>query len=163
MNEPKASIADLQDEGFTATQFGGPADFATPATGYLARVLKSASLWVEQKCGPVVYAAMPTGSYAEDSARQAEVQYASMVLFRRRYAYYESNAVSGNNKDEAMVLAELRRKEDGALQSALYWLGEALRASDVDDSNLYDGSGLSAGVVETGRYPLTTATTGAVS
>lgn len=161
MTTPKATIADLQDEGFVAAQFGMPADFDAPATGYLARVLKSASLWVEQKCGPSVYGAMPTDSYAEDSARQAEVQYASMVLFRRRYAYYESNAAIGSSKDEAMVLAELRRKADAALQNALYWLGESLRASDVDDSSLYDGSGMAAGVVETGRYPLTSAAGGA--
>lgn len=156
MSAPKATIADLQDEGFTASQFGMPADFDTPASGYLARVLKSASLWVEQKCGATVYGTMPAGSYAEDSARQAEVQYSSMVLFRRRYAYYESNAASGSNKDEAMVLAELRRKAEAALQNALYWLGEALRASGVDDSTLFDGTGLAAGVVETGRYPPTT-------
>lgn len=162
MSAPKATIADLQDEGFTAAQFGMPADFAT-STGYLARVLKSASLWVEQKCGAAVYAAMVDGSYAEDSARQAEVQYAAMVLYRRRYAYYESNAASGSNKDEAMVLAELRRQAEAALQNALYWLGEALRASNVDDSGLYDGSGMAAGTVETGRYPPTTSSISGVS
>lgn len=163
MNTPKATIADLQDEGFVSSQFGMPEDFDTPTIGYLARVLKSASLWVEQKCGPAVYAAMPEGSYAEDSARQAEVQYAAMVLYRRRYAYYEGNAASGNNKDEAMVLAELRRQAEAALQNALYWLAESLRASGVDESSLFDGSGLASGVVETGRYPLTSSAIAGVS
>ena len=32
----------------------------------------------------------------------------------------------------------------------------SLRASGVDDSTLFDGTGLAAGVVETGRYPPTT-------
>lgn len=151
MTDPKSSIADLQDEGFIAAQFGVPANFDAVG-GYLDKVRQSAALWVEQKCTPAAYAAMPAGSYAEDCARQAEVQYASMVLFRRRYAFYESNAASGNNKDEAMVLKELRAKADEALQSAMYWLGEALRASGQDDSGLYDGSGMASGFVETGRF-----------
>lgn len=153
MTDPKSSIADLQDEGFVDAQFGMPANFATLG-GYLDKVRQSAALWVEQKCGAPVYAALPAGSYTEDCARQAEVQYASMVLFRRRYAFYESNAARGDNKDEAMVLKELRAKADDALQSALYWLGEALRAAGVDDAGLYDGTGLASGVVETGRYSL---------
>jgi len=152
MTEPKSSIADLQDEGFVDAQFGMPTNFAA-AGGYLDKVRTSAALWVEQKCGAAPYAAMDSATYAGDCARQAEVQYASMVLFRRRYAFYESNAARGDNKDEAMVLKELRAKADEALQGAMYWLGEALRAAGLDDSGLYDGTGFASGVVETGRYP----------
>lgn len=154
MSNSKATVADLQDEGFVDAQFGVPADFATPTTGYLARVLTSAGLWVEQKCGAAVYAAMPSGSYAEDCARKAEVQYASAELFRRRYSFVEGSAASASNKDQSMVLAELRKKAAEALQDATYWLGEACRAAGVDDAPLYDGSGLASGIVETGRYPL---------
>lgn len=155
MSTPKATIADLKDEGFVASQFGGAPDFETATTGVLARVLVSAGLWVESKCGVAAYAAMPDGSYAEDCARKAEVMYASAVLFRRRYTFVESNASRAMDKDNATVLAELRRKADTALQDATYWLGEALRASGVDDAALYGGSALATGIVETGRYPLT--------
>lgn len=152
MTTPKATTADLLDEGFTAVLFGVvDADFST----WLARVLKSAGLWVEQKCGVAVYAAMPADSYAEDCARKAEVAYASAVLFRRRYTNVDSSVVNGLQKDQAMLLAELRKKEAAALLDANYWLGEAMRASGVDDAGLYDGSGVTSGVVETGRYPAT--------
>ncbi len=154
MGTPKATTADLQDEGFTATQFGGLA--AADFLAYLTRVITSASLWVEQKCTAAAYAAMPAGSYAEDSARQAETNYAAAVLFRRRIVFYEANAASGNNKDEAMVLAELRKHHDARLQDANYWLGEAMRAMGIDESTLYDGTGVVSGFVETGRYPLST-------
>lgn len=152
MSDPKASIDDLKDEGFTTSQFGSPADFDA-AAGYLAKVLKSAGLWVEQKLGAATYAALVQDTYAWDCARQAEVGYASAELYRRRYAFVESNASSALAKDQAMVLTELRRKAAEALDNAKYWLGECLRASGVDDSTLYDGTGLATGVVETGRYP----------
>lgn len=154
MSTPKASVSDLQDEGFTASQFGtlASADFLT----YLGKVLTSASLWVEQKCTAAAYALMPAGSYAEDCAAKAEVNYSAAVLFRRRVVFYEANAASGNNKDEAMVLAELRKHADLRLQDANYWLGEAMRAMGVDESTLYDGTGVTSGFVETGRYPLST-------
>lgn len=153
MSDPKASVQDLKDEGFNASQFGSPADFDTATTGYLAKVLKSAGLWVEQKMGVATYASLPAGSYAEDCARQAEVGYATAELYHRRYTFVESNASSALAKDQAMVLTELRRRAAEALQTALYWLGEGMRASGVDDGAVYDGSGLASGVVETGRYP----------
>jgi hypothetical protein len=158
MGTPKASIADLQDEGFNAIQFGSlsAADFQA----YLTKVITSASLWVEQKCGASSYAAMPPGSYAEDGARQAETNYAAAVLFRRRIVFYEANAAVGNNKDEALVLAELRKHHDARLQDANYWLGEAMRAMGVDESTLYDGTAVVSGFVETGRYPLSTTPAG---
>lgn len=154
MSTPKASTSDLQDEGFTAAQFGtlASADFTT----YLGKVITSASLWVEQKCTAAAYAAMPVGSYAEDCARKAEVAYSAAVLFRRRVVFYEGNAAGGNNKDEALVLTELRKHADLRLQDANYWLGEAMRAMGVDESELYDGTGVTSGFVETGRYPLST-------
>lgn len=152
MSDPKATINDLLDEGFVDSQFGMPADWAAAGTGYLARVLASASLWVEQKCGAPAYAALADGSYAEDCARHAEVQYASMVLFRRRYAVYDGNAAAGLNKDVSMLLAELRKKAQEAQQNAVYWLGEAMRASGVSDDALYDGTGMASGVVETGVF-----------
>jgi len=157
MTTPKATHDDLLDEGFTAIQFGVvDANF----NAWLDKVLLSAALWVEQKCGAPVYAAMPAGSYAEDCARKAEVAYASSVLYRRRYTAVDTAVTNGLQKDQAMLLAELRKKETAALQDATYWLGEAMRASDVDDAGLYDSSGLASGVVETGRYP---ATVGVVS
>ncbi|NMW23478.1 hypothetical protein HFP05_03405 [Rhodanobacter denitrificans] len=153
MTAPKATHDDLLDEGFTAIQFNMVAavDFNT----WLDKVLLSASLWVEQKCGVTVYAALPAGSYAEDCARKAEVAYASAVLYRRRYIAVDTSVTNGLQKDQAMLLAELRRKETAAQQDANYWLGEAMRASGVDDAALYDGSGMASGVVETGRYPAT--------
>lgn len=154
MSTPKSSAADLQDEGFTAAQFGNlsAADFLT----YLGRVVTSAGLWVEQKVTPAAYVAMDPQSYAEDCARKAEVNYAASVLFRRRVVFYEANAASATAKDQAMVLAELRKHADMRLQDANYWLGEALRAMGVDESTLYDGTGVTSGFVETGRYPLST-------
>lgn len=153
MTAPKATHDDLLDEGFAAIQFNVAiaADFNT----WLDKVLVSAGLWVEQKCGAAVYAALPAGSYAEDCARKAEVGYASSVLYRRRYAAVDAAVTNGLQKDQAMLLAELRKKETAALQDANYWLGESMRASGVDDAGLYDGSGLASGVVETGRYPAT--------
>jgi hypothetical protein len=64
----------------------------------------------------------------------------------------EAAATAGLGKDQSPVLRELRGKADEALQNASYWLGEALRASGVDDGALYAGSGLASGTVETGRY-----------
>lgn len=155
MTTPKATSADLQDEGFTADQFGGLD--GTAFTAYLTKVITSASLWVEQKCTPAAYAAAASTTYAGDCAQKAEVNYAAAVLFRRRVAFYESNASSGNNKDEAMVLAELRKHADLRLQDAKYWLGEAMRAMGIDETELYDGTAVASGFVETGRYPLSTA------
>ncbi|HET6805320.1 MAG TPA: hypothetical protein VFH59_07775 [Frateuria sp.] len=149
----KASINDVLDEGFNTQQFGAPGDWSDPATGYLARVLANAGRWVEAKMGAPVYAALAADSYANDCAAKAEVQYASAELFRRRYAFVEAGASAGMNKDQATLLAELRRKSAEALQNATYWLGEALRASGVDDGVVYEGSGLASGMVETGRYP----------
>ncbi|TPG50663.1 hypothetical protein EAH75_04285 [Rhodanobacter glycinis] len=155
MSTPKATTDDLKDEGFIAIQFGGLSD--SDFVIYLGKVLQSASLWVEQKCTAAAYAAATLSTYAGDCAQKAEVNYASAVLFRRRVVFYESNAASGNNKDEAMVLAELRKHADMRLQDATYWLGEAMRAMGVDESGLYDGTGVTSGFVETGRYPLSTA------
>lgn len=155
MSTPKATTNDLKDEGFVAAQFGNLND--SDFTVYLTKVLQSASLWVEQKCTAAAYAAADTTTYAGDCAQKAELNYASAVLFRRRVVFYESNATSGNNKDEAMVLAELRKHADLRLQDANYWLGEAMRAMGVDESTLYDGTAVTSGFVETGRYPLSTA------
>lgn len=150
MTTPKATHDDLLDEGFMAVQFNVAAADFTP---WLDKVLKSAALWVEQKCGATVYADMPSESYAEDSARKAEVAYASAVLYRRRYTAVDASVTNGLQKDQAMLLAELRKKEADAVQDANYWLGEAMLASGLDDTGLYAGTGLASGVVETGRYP----------
>lgn len=155
MSTPKATTNDLKDEGFIAVQFGGLSD--SDFAAYLGKVLQSASLWVEQKCTAAAYASADSSTYAGDCAQKAEVGYASAVLFRRRIVFYESNAVSGNNKDEAMVLAEMRKHADARLQDANYWLGEAMRALGIDESTLYDGTAVTSGFVETGRYPLSTA------
>lgn len=151
MTTPKATHDDLLDEGFTAIQFNVVIDF----NAWLDKVLQSAALWVEQKCGAAVYAALPVDSYAEDCARKAEVAYASAVLYRRRYTAVDTAVTNGLQKDQAMLMAELRKRETSALQDANYWLGEALSASGLDDTTILDGTGLASGVVETGRYPPT--------
>lgn len=151
MSTPKATTDDLLDEGFVASQFAQSDDDAFKT--YLSKVLQSASLWVEQKCSAAIYATLVTSTYAFDCAVKAEVAYSSSVLFRRRYAVVDAAVVNGLNKDQAALLAELRKKESDAQQDATYWLGEAMQATGTDDSGLYDGSGMASGIVETGRYP----------
>ena len=81
---PKATVPDLQEEGWRAEQFGG--GFATPVdfAAYLATVIDEAGRWATAKIGAVLYAATVTPSYAFDCLKRAELCLAAMRQCKRR-------------------------------------------------------------------------------
>jgi len=153
VSAPKATIQALQDEGFTADGFGSPADFATPDTGYLARVLVLAGAWCAQRVGQDNYDAVQSSDYAFQQMARAETLYASAVLWQRRIKFMDGAATAGLQADQYKVIQYLQKQADAAMQSAFDSVAEALRALGLDAADATPGSAMSTSTVETGRFP----------
>lgn len=115
---PKATIQELQDFGFKAMQFGNPADFATAATGYLARVLNDVGVFVRDQVGAAAYDAQTAGTLAEMHTRLAEKYFAAAELTARRETFKDSDArivgADGLEAPTSRALNTAQRLEDMA-------------------------------------------------
>lgn len=147
----KATIADVQNEGFQAMMFGSPVNFATPG-GVIDTLLDRASNWAQAKVGTSNYA--DATGYAEDCLVRAEIAYASQSLWVRRIGFLDAAVTVGlDAANKAALLSQSRRSADSAEADATFWIGEAQRSLGVDvQADLY-GTGVSSGRVETGMYP----------
>ena len=145
----KVTIAQIQDEGFRAEQFGTPADFLTGDTGYLARLIADASAWVQRTIAPATYAGAPSGSTLEFVLQRAELCYCSAALWRRRAVFLDGNAVSALEGGAAAERKQYLDQADKAWACALDWLSSAAAGGSTD---VPAGTGAVLGSVETGPY-----------
>jgi hypothetical protein len=149
---PKATIQDVTDAGFRAEQFGTPADWATPATGYVARVLADAAVWVTDRVGATAYAAATAEAQPAQFLRlkRAELCAAKAELWRRRAAFLDANAfraLEGNPSaaaERTSYLAHAQAAEECMLNNLDLFL------TGGDATAL--GSGASIGHVESGPF-----------
>lgn len=151
----KAQPQDIVDEGFSEALFGAPAGFFDT---WLPRLLLDAELWARTQLGDAAYdsAAQNAGTTALRAAWsrlvQAEVYATVARLWERRVVAVESNAVNGledpgaNRAAYLAHAADYRAKAWDALRDAGDHLGVTVAES-------YEGSALSVGHVETGRFP----------
>lgn len=102
----KLTLQDIEDAGFRREQFGTPADWdeAQPP-GYVARVLRDVGLWARGRFGSG-YDTVAEDTPEWQHLRAAELCYASHILWKRRAAFIDSNAVSALDR-----LAYLDRRE----------------------------------------------------
>lgn len=102
----KLTLQDIEDAGFRPEQFGTPSDWsATEPPGYVARLLRDVGLWARGRFG-AGYEAVAENTPAWQHLRAAELCYASHLLWKRRAAFIDSNAVSALER-----LAYLDRRE----------------------------------------------------
>lgn len=157
----KATAQNLIDEGFRAEQFGTPAGFESD---FLPGVLLPAELWARDALGDTAYdaaadnAATASLKYACTQLRTAEIAHASATLWRRRLAAIDSNAVAGQTGLEYLNRREYLAHAEAAEARAREYLGYAATRLGVALADNTPGSAISVGHVETGRYPVASAT-----
>lgn len=149
----KVTIAQVTDDGFRAEQFGTPSDWATASTGYLARLIADAALWVARKIDSATYAAA-SGSLLY-ALRMAELCYCRAQLWKRRAAFLDSNAFTALEQGAAPERKQYLEQSEQAMQCALDWLASA-EAGGTDD--VYTGTGAALVFTETGPYATDEAT-----
>ncbi len=122
----KATIQDILDAGFREAQFGTPPDW-TDEDGYLARVLADASTWAQVLYGSGYDAVtVLTDPAAHHRLRQAELCYASGVLWKRRAAFIDSNAASALDNLVHADRREFEAQAARAFECAEDWLAQAI-------------------------------------
>ena len=157
MTDPKADIADILDEGWSAEMFGNPASWSD-AGGYLDKVLQDASRWAEKKISAPVYAEVGAGTYAMDCLIKCEVQYTNAVLFRRRIAFSDMSVQAGlQERGKYDPIKSANDNADAALERARFWLAEAQRDQGMPTEPT--GTGVSSGFVQSGRFPIASGST----
>lgn len=144
----KATIQDITDAGFRAEQFGTPADFDTPETGYIARILARASVWASSVFGAGYAAITATTDPATfERLRSAELCWARSELWKRRAAFIDSNAVSAL---ENLSHSDRREFEQ---QAARAWeCAQDAMAEAIGDPNRERGTAAVLTHVETGAF-----------
>jgi len=151
----KATIADVQNEGFQNAMFGAPPDFAASG-GVIDTLLKRASNWAAQKIGTANYSSTNSGTYLFDCLVNAEIAYCSERLWRRRAAFIDGAAsISLDGRDRSAMLKEAYALSDAAADDRTFWIGEAGRVLGLDVQDDIAGTGISTGIVETGMLPQT--------
>lgn len=150
----KATVQEMTDRGWRPDQFGGPADWDQPG-GYLDRVLAAAGTWARHELGAAVYD-LVTAGYAWQATVNAELAHADAELWRRRLAYLDSAANIGHQEGPAALMRQMSAQLAGARECAVYWIGEAQRATGQAAAT--PGSGFAIGHVETGRWPAASST-----
>lgn len=143
----KVTIAQITDEGFRVEQFGTPADWATADTGYLARLIADAALWVGRKIDSTTYAA--AGGSLLYAIRMAELCYCKSKLWGRRAAFLDANAFMALQSGAAPERKQYSDQAASAWECALDWLATAEVGGDVDS---YAGSGGSLVSSESGPF-----------
>lgn len=148
---PKATEANVIDLGFAAQQFGGPAEFATPGSGYVALILADVALEVEAEVGSSTYTdANASGTVEQKLAfkriKNAEMYLTAAQLWRRIEQFERQNKVAGREGDGAETISSraLRNAEE---YEAMGWEQISLI------TGTRRGSGFSTGTVETGHFP----------
>lgn len=137
----KITSTDLQNAGFRAQQFGTPTDFAA----YLAPLIDEASAYVAGRIGATAYA-LTTGDVAF-SARLAELDYATSLLWRRRAAFADTNAVGSLDDSAHLNRREYESQAVNAHLRAESWITRA-----IDGPNAIAGAGVVLTHAETGPY-----------
>jgi hypothetical protein len=151
----KAQPQDIVDEGFSEALFGAPAGFFDT---WLPRLLLDAELWARTQLGDAAYdsatqTAGPTALRAAWSRLvQAEVYFTVSRLWERRVVAVESNAVQGLEDPGANRTAYLDHAE-AYRSKAWESLREAGAHLGVTVADAYEGSAISVGHVESGRFP----------
>lgn len=149
---PKVTIQDVTDAGFRALQFGTPVDWATPANGYLARVIADADIWISDRVGIAAYAAATLADQPAQFLRlkRAELCWVKAELWRRRAAFLDANAFSaleGNpsaSTERTSYLKHAMEADECVLNN--------LELFYTDGDAIAVGSGASIGYVESGPY-----------
>ena len=155
----KATTADLTAEGFRESQFGADAGAGSWA-GYLTAVLLRAECWARYKLGDAAYASATSDAatsallHAYHQIVIAETQYAASLLWERRTKFVDSGAAIGNQGLDYLNRREYIAHATAAMDAAEAALCEAALALGVEIGTIVDGSGVSVGHVETGRYPV---------
>lgn len=137
---PKAVIQDLKDFGFTAEQFGTPADF----DAYLQAVIDTAAAHAKDRVGATVYDAATSGDVTFGRLRAAETYYAAAELWRRRKQFFDAAAQAVNAESSERLIARYERNAGEAE-------GVADRAIALIGGETVTGA-LAVGRVETGLY-----------
>jgi len=147
---PLATEQNVIDLGFSAKQFGDPADFSAADTGYVALVLKDQALEVESEVGSGVYASAKANGTLEEKLlfkriKNAEVYLSAAELWRRVEQYEREATVSGRSETGAetigsRALKDAEKAEDKAWQEISLITGRSRIAS------------FSGGVIESGHF-----------
>lgn len=156
---PKASVTDLQAEGFNAKNFALTAGPAWDA--YLQSVVEEAGAWASYKVGADLYAGAVNPAYPFFALRRAELCFASMLLWRRRVGFLDGNATTDHGEGAPADRREMLAHMQSAMDCANSNLLEAMQALGVDPAANGDGLGTCVGFIETGRFPLSS--TGALN
>ena len=147
---PKVTIQDVTDAGFKAAQSGTPADFLTPSTGYLARVIDEAAVWVADRVGADAYAAALAGTAQFQRLKRAELCWVKAELWSRRAAFLDANAFTAleGNPSAAAERRSYLEHAVTAQECALNNVDLFLTGGDA----AAPGSGATIGHVESGPY-----------
>jgi hypothetical protein len=142
----KVTIQDISDAGFRESQFGTPDDWAVDETGYVARLIKRATVWAKGRFGSG-YDNVAENSPTFEHLRSAELCWVSAKLWKARAAFIDSNAASSR---DALSYADRRQ-----------YLETADKMDECADANMllalagnspYIGTGASLVGVETGPF-----------
>jgi len=137
----KITAADINGLGFRAEQFGTPADFAV----YLAPVIAAASGYVSGRIGADLYA-QTTGDVGT-SAKAAELEYATALLWYRRASFADANASQSLDDSAYLNRREYEAQGDRAHLRAESWITRALEGPSAAA-----GSAVALSYAETGPY-----------
>ena len=145
----KVAIQQIIDAGFSSAQFGTPADWDVPATGYLARLIDDAAVWVAAKVGQPAYDAAVSG-VALLRLTRAELCAAKAELWRRRAAFLDANAQSALDgaNGEYLNRREYLSHANHADACAQFWVDEFTSQGQA----ALEGSAVSLGHVVSGPY-----------
>lgn len=146
----KVTVQDVTDAGFRPEQFGTPSDFADATTGYVARIIVDAAIWVQAQVGASVYTAAAGGSIDELRLKRAELCYVKAELWRRRAAFLDSNAQSSLEGGSGVYLErrEFLQHAKDADNCAQFNVDVINNGGDVSASE----GGISLGHAETGPF-----------
>jgi hypothetical protein len=151
---PKATIQYPLDHGFRAEQFGGPGDFETAGTGYLARVLQDAEALVRTNIGNLEYDAVTDDqSLAWLRLRRAEECAVRAELWSRRAAFIDGSSAQAMDKAAWQERREYLRSADAAAAECAHWLDAFLAGAESPADAAVVG--LSGTVVVSGPWPRT--------
>lgn len=142
----KASYQDIDDAGFRAGQFGTPADWDTPDTGYVARVLARSERWSRGRYG-ASYDDVPADTLTGERLRGAEICHAMALLWRARAAFVDSNAASSREQ-----LAYMDRREYEASATRLMDCAEEQMALALGGEDAPAGTGAALSWAESGPF-----------